>query len=136
MCDIINQSQQQTLCLTLSEFNKIRLQEYTMAAVQERQSISLVFMIINVSIDALLGTFMASNKLIRGNHWVVVSYDLNAKASFYCDPLRYPVPSDLMVETQQTHNCLEGLLGKHTGMSFPMVAMHKAKFDINGKHAC
>ena len=64
VCDIINQSQQKTLCLTLSQFNKTRLPEYTTAAVGGKQGIRLIFMVVNVQINALSGTAMASNKLL------------------------------------------------------------------------
>ena len=107
-----------------------------MTAVQCRQNINLVIMIVNVCIDVTLGTSLASHSKQCGNHWVVVAYDLNAKASFYCDPLGYPVPSNLAVETQQAHNELGNILGKQTGLSFPMTAMHQAQFDTKRRHVC
>ena len=134
VCDIINQSQQKTLCLTLSEFNKTRLPEYTTAAVGGKQGIRLIFMVVNVQINALSGTAMGSNKLLTGNHWVVVAYDLDAKVSFYCDPLGYPIPSNLAVEIQHANDEVEKILGEH--LSFPLTEMHSPRFDANGRHVC
>ena len=101
LANIVNLSSEDCLCLVLSEYNKGRLQDYITKALHGRTSIRLAFWIINVQIDPMSGTAVASNRLLTGNHWTVVATDFDAKLSFYGDSLGYPVPTNLVVETQQ-----------------------------------
>ena len=82
----------------LSEVCKSKLNTSTASALYNRKKVSLIFLIVNVQIDALTGSPVASNLLMSGNHWTVVALDLNSKATFYGDPLGYPVPTNLLVE--------------------------------------
>ena len=66
--------------------------------------------------EQVLGTAIASNQLMTGNH--------------------YPIPTTLNVEIQQTFVELSNILGEQIVVPYPMTLIHRAKFDINGKHAC
>ena len=97
---------------------------------------STTFWIINVQIDPMSGTAVASNRLLTGNHWTVVATDFDAKLSFYGDSLGYPVPTNLVVETQQVFTELNKLLNEHITTAYPILALHKTVFDAEGKHVC
>ena len=103
--------------------------------------IRLAFFTVNViSIDPLQlsGTSIASNQLLTGNHWTVIATEFDAKLSYYGDSLGYPIPSNLIVETQQVFTELRILLGEQIATSYTVIALyiHKTAFDTKGKHAC
>ena len=100
LANIVNKSSDDCLCLVLSEYNKRQLGKYTATSLHDRSSIRLAFFIVNVSIDPLSGTAIASNQLLTGNHWTVIATDFDSKLSYYVDSLGYPVPSNLIVEIQ------------------------------------
>ena len=79
LSDVLNQRSRDCLCVVLSECNKTRLHEVVLAAAEGKENVHLAFLILNVSVNQLLQTTMASNKLLRGNHWVVAVTDVCAE---------------------------------------------------------
>ena len=70
MAWLLNRSSQDCLCLVLSEVCKFTLNTSIASAVNNRKKIRLipVFLIVNVQIDAITGSSVASNKFMSGNH--------------------------------------------------------------------
>ena len=97
-------------------------------ALNNRKKIRLIFLIVNVQIDAITGSSVASNTLMSGNHWTVVALDLNSKASFYGDPLGYPVPTNLLVELIQTLDYVSTALGERVDIH-DLIPMHRPTFE-------
>ncbi|XP_062522211.1 uncharacterized protein LOC134196995 [Corticium candelabrum] len=79
---------------------------------------------------------MASNKLLTGNHWVVAVIDVCTETTYYCDPLGFPIPINLSVETQPVSLELKRVLSKQMKMFYHTIAMHKPMFGPNGEHIC
>ena len=79
---------------------------------------------------------MASNKLLTGNHWIMVATDIQANISYYCDPLGYPIPPNLVIETQPTFIQLKRALNQEIQISYPLLAMHRPMFDANSRDVC
>ena len=65
----------------------------------------------------------------------MVALDLNSKASFYGDPLGYPVPTNLLVELIQTLDYVSTALGERVDIH-DLIPMHRPTFDKDGKHVC
>ena len=135
MASLLNRSSQDCLCLVLPEVCKFTLNKSIASALNNRKKIRLIFLIVHVQIDAITGSSVGSNTLMSGNHWTVVALDLNSKASFYGDPLGYPVPSNLLVELIQTLGYLSTALGERVDIH-DLIPMHRPTFDKDGKHAC
>ena len=138
MASLLNPPSQDCLCLVLSEVCKFTLNKSIASALNIRKRISLIFLIVNVQIDAITGSSVASNTLMSGNHCTVVALDSNSKASFYGDSLGYHVPTNLLVELIQTLDYLSTALGERVDihdlipMLRPMENMHAqgiAKFS-------
>ncbi|XP_062520458.1 uncharacterized protein LOC134195452 [Corticium candelabrum] len=136
LANLFNRSSQDCLCLVLSEFHKFRLRESIMSALHGRNTIRLIFLIVNVQIDAVTQTAVASNKLMSVNHWTVLATDVTAKTSYYGDPLGYPIPTNLLVETKEAFAHLGSALDQRIGIFQHVAAMHRPLFDANGKHIC
>ena len=97
-------------------------------ALNNRKKIRLIFLIVNVQIDAITGSSVVSNTLMSGNHWTVVALDLNSKASFYGDPLGYPVPTNLLVELIQILDYVSTALGERVDIH-DLIPMHRPTFE-------
>ena len=65
---------------------------------------------------------------MSGNHWTVVALDLNSKASFYGDPLGYPVPTNLLVELIQTLDNVSTALRERVDIH-DLIPMHRPTFE-------
>ena len=65
---------------------------------------------------------------MSGNHWTVVALDSNSKASFYGDPLGYPVPTNLLVELIQTLDYVRTALGERVDIH-DLIPMHRPTFE-------
>ena len=60
LSDVLNQRSRDRLCIVLSEYNKTRLHEVVLAAAEGKENVGLAFLILNVSVNQLLQTTMAS----------------------------------------------------------------------------
>ncbi len=118
----------------LSQVCKFTLNTSIASALNNRKKIRLIFLIVNVQIDAITGSSVASNSLMSGNHWTVVALDLNSKASFYGNPLGYPGPTNLLVELRQTLDNLSTALRERVDIH-DLIPVHKPTFDKDEKHA-
>ena len=136
LSDVLNQRSRDCLCIVLSEYNKTRSHKAVLAAAEGKENVRLAFLILNVSVNQLLQTTMVSNKLLTGNHWVVAVIDVCAETTYYCDPLGFPIPINLSVETQQVSLELKRVLSKQMKMFYHTIAMHKPMFGPNSEHIC
>ena len=136
LSDVLNQRSRDCLSIVLSEYNKTRSHKAVLAAAEGKENVRLAFLILNVSVNQLLQTTMASNKLLTGNHWVVAVIDVCAETTYYCDPLGFPIPINLSVETQQVSLELKRVLSKQMKMFYHRIAMHKPMFGPNSEHIC
>ena len=58
----------------------------------------------------------------------MVALDLNSKASFYGDPLGYPVPTNLLVELIQTLDYVSNALGERVDIH-DLIPMYRPTFE-------
>ncbi len=109
MASLLNCSSQDCLCLVLSEVCKFTFNTSIASALNNRKKIRLIFLIVNVQIDAITGSSVASNTLMSGNHWTVVALDLNSKLpsmGTHGIPSSYQLVGRSKTNTGKSKHCL------------------------------
>ena len=135
LSDVLNQCSRDCLCTVLLSITKHHCTKLFQQLQKARKTYVLYsLLILNVSVNQLLQTTMASNKLLTGNHLVVAVIDVCAETTYYCNPLRFPILINLSVETQQVSLELKRVLSKQMKMFYHTIAMHKPMFGPNGEH--